>query len=142
VLALNKIDCLRDGKELLVWLNRFPEAVPISAVTGEGLDGLAEVVRDHLHGGVRQVKIGAAMSDGRTIALVEQRCEVLDRSYADGRVQLTVRIGRRQVDELLAQGVRMRINGLEPHEALKQEWSGGASDAADPRPVPPHERYG
>jgi GTP-binding protein HflX len=45
VLALNKIDCLAEPTELLVWLNRFPEAVPISAVTGEGLDALAEVVR-------------------------------------------------------------------------------------------------
>ncbi|MHC4273748.1 MAG: GTPase HflX [Planctomycetota bacterium] len=142
VLALNKIDSLRESTELLVWLNRFPEAVPISAVTGDGLDVLAEVVRGHLRGGVRQVKITAPMSDGKTIALVEKRCEVLDRSYADGQVQLTVRIGRRQVDELLAQGARMRINGLEPHEALKQEWSGGAPDLGGPPPVPPHERYG
>ncbi|MHC4142515.1 MAG: GTPase HflX, partial [Planctomycetota bacterium] len=79
VLALNKIDGLQDSAELLVWLNRFPEAVPISAVTGEGLDVLAEVVRGHLQGGVRQVKITAPMSDGRTIALIEKRCEVLDR---------------------------------------------------------------
>jgi hypothetical protein len=35
--------------------------------------------------------------------LIEKRCEVLDRSYHNGQVQLTVRIGRRQVDELLAQ---------------------------------------
>jgi GTP-binding protein HflX len=142
VLALNKIDSLRRNTELLVWLNRFPEAVPISAVTGDGLDVLAEVVRGHLHGGVRQVKITAPMSDGKTIALVEKRCEVLDRSYADGQVRLTVRIGRRQVDELLAQGARMRINGLEPHEALKQEWAGGSPVADTPPPVPPHERYG
>jgi hypothetical protein len=116
--------------------------VPISAVTGEGLDVLAEVVRGHLHGGVRQVKMTAPMSDGRTIALIEKRCEVLDRSYDDGQVHLTVRVGRRQVDELLAQGARMRINGLEPHEALKQEWSSGAPAAGNPRPIPPHERYG
>ncbi|MHC4142532.1 MAG: hypothetical protein ACYSUF_11875, partial [Planctomycetota bacterium] len=88
------------------------------------------------------VKITAPMSDGRTIALIEKRCEVLDRSYDDGQVHLTVRVGRRQVDELLAQGARMRINGLEPHEALKQEWSSGIPAAGNPRPVPPPERYG
>jgi GTP-binding protein HflX len=59
VLALNKIDCLQDSTELLVWLNRYPEAVPISAANGDGLDVLEEVVRGHLHGGVRQVKITA-----------------------------------------------------------------------------------
>ncbi|MHC4218545.1 MAG: GTPase HflX [Planctomycetota bacterium] len=142
VLALNKIDSLPDGKELLVWLNRYPDAVPISAATGDGLDVLEEVVRGHLHGGVRQVKITAPMSDGRTIALIEKRCEVLDRSYDDGQVQLTVRIGRRQVDELLAQGARMRINGLEPHEALRREWSSAPAGPDRPRPVPPHEQYG
>jgi GTP-binding protein HflX len=142
VLALNKIDRLPDRTEMLVWLNRFPEAVPISAVTGEGLDVLAQVVGEHLHGGVRQVKMTAPMSDGRTIALIERRCEVLDRSYDDGQVHLTVRVGRRQVDELLAQGARMRINGLEPHEALRQEWGSPNPAAGNPRPVPPHERYG
>jgi GTP-binding protein HflX len=142
ILTLNKVDCLQGDGDVLVWLNRCPEAVPISAVTGEGLDVLEGVVRDHLHGGVRRVKITTSMSDGRTIALVENRCEVLDRSYDDGRVELTVRIGRRQVDELLARGARMRINDLEPHEALQREWSTGQLTADMPRPVPPHERYG
>jgi GTP-binding protein HflX len=142
VLALNKTDALPDGAELLVWLNRFPDAVPISAVTGDGLEVLAEVVRGHLHGGVRQVKITAAMSDGKTVSMIEKRCEVLERDYDDGRVGLTVRIGRRQVQELLAQGARMQINGKEPNDALKQEWSSGNPATGDPRPVPPHERYG
>ena len=141
VLALNKIDVVSDSTELLVWLNRYPDAVPISASTGDGLDVLEGVVRSHLHGGVRQVKITAPMSDGKTISMIEKRCEVLQREYEDGHVQLTVRIGRRQVQELLAQGARMRINGLEPNAALKQEWSSGSPSAGGPRPVPPHERY-
>jgi hypothetical protein len=115
--------------------------VPISALTGEGLEVLEGVVRDHLRGGEREVKITAPMSDGKTVALVEKRCDVLDRSYEDGRVELTVRIGRRQVDELLAQGARMRINGLEPHEALEKEWTTGPPSSSAARPVPPHERY-
>ena len=123
VLVLNKVDALADPRELLVWLNSDPLALPISAAAGEGVAALAEVVRGHLHGGVRQVKITAEMSDGRSVALIEKRSTVLDRSYSGGEVELTVRIGRRQVDELLARGVRMRINGLEPLDALQREWS-------------------
>jgi GTP-binding protein HflX len=142
VLALNKTDAVPDPAELLIWLNRCPDAVPISAATGDGLDTLVDIVRDHLHGGVRQVKITAPMADGRTVSMIEKRCEVLQREYDDGHVQLTVRIGRRQVQELLAQGAQMRINGLEPNAALRQEWSSGSPHAGAPRPVPPHERYG
>lgn len=123
ILVLNKVDVLADPRELLVWLNRHPRAVPISAATGEGVAALVEVVTGHLQGGVRQVKITAEMADGRSVALIEKRSTVLDRSYQGSEVELTVRIGRRQVDELLACGVRMRINGLEPLEALQQEWS-------------------
>ena len=122
LLVLNKIDLLDDSRELLVWLNRHPEAVPISAAAGEGIAVLVETVTAHLLGGVREVKITTEMSDGRTVALIEKRSTVLQRRYYDGMAELTVRIGRRQVDELLAQGARMRINGLDPHEALQQEW--------------------
>ena len=80
------------------------------------------------------------MSDGRTVALVEKRATVIDRSYRDGRVELTVRIGRRQVDELLAQGARIRINGQDPHEALKKEWNVGERTFNVARPAAPHER--
>ena len=122
LLVLNKIDLLDDSRELLVWLNRHPDAVPISAATGEGIPMLGELVTAHRDGGVREVKITAEMSDGRTVALIEKRSTVLQRRYHDGVAELTVRIGRRQVDELLAQGARMRINGLDPHEALRQAW--------------------
>ncbi len=122
LLVLNKVDLLDDPRELLVWLNRHPDAVPISAATGDGLAVLAELVTAHLQGGVREVKITTEMSDGRTVSLIEKRSTVLQRRYHDGEAEFTVRIGRRQVDELLAQGARMRINGLDPHEALQQEW--------------------
>ena len=124
VLGLNKIDLLDDDRELLVWLNRYPQAVPISAAAGDGLDALAEVVRTEVRGDVRQVKVTAPISDGKTIAFLEKRAEVLDRRYGEGKAELTVRIGRRQVDELLAQGARIRINGLDPREAVKREWDG------------------
>ncbi len=95
---------------------------------------------EHLNGGVRQVKITAQMSDGKTVTLIEKRSTVLDRSYRDGEVEMTVRIGRRQVDELLAGGARIRINGQEPHEALQQEWRVVEPPRPPvPRPVPPHD---
>jgi GTP-binding protein HflX len=140
VLVLNKVDLVSDPRTLLVWLNRAPDAIPASAATGEGIEALAEAVRSRLRAGERQVKITAAMADGRSVVLIEKRAAVLDRVYRDGEVELTVRIGPRQVEELLAEGARLRINGLEPHEALRREWP----DQPGPRPaprIPPHEKY-
>ncbi len=122
VLALNKIDLLADGSELLVWLNRHPGAVPVSAVSGEGLDALAEAVRDHLAGGAREVTVTADPADGRTLSLVEDRSEVIGRSYRDGTAELTVRAARRQLEEIVARGGKIRINGDEPREAIARLW--------------------
>ncbi len=143
VLVLNKIDNLPDRRELLVWLNRHPDAVPISAARGDGIEVLSEVVDEHLNGGIREVKITAEMSDGKTVTLIEKRSTVLDRRYCDGEVEMTVRIGRRQVDELLAGGARIRINGMGAQEALQQEWRIDKPPLpSNPRQVPPHQREG
>lgn len=125
ILALNKIDQMTDDNTLLEWLNRHPDLVPISALTGEGLAALVDLVRAHVRGATREVKITARISDGRTIALLEKKCKVLDRRYADGQAELIVRIGRRQVDELLAQGAKFKINGRDPREAIQLEWGVG-----------------
>ena len=141
VLVLNKIDDVSDPRELLVWLNRHPDAVPISAARGDGIEALAEVVDEHLNGGIREVKITAKMSDGKTVTLIEKRSTVLSRRYGDGEVEMTVRIGRRQVDELLAGGARIRINGMGAQEALQKEWGPvEPPQHSVPRPVPPHKR--
>ena len=80
-------------------------------------------------------------TDGKTVTLIEKRSTVLDRRYRDGEVEMTVRIGRRQVDELLAGGARIRINGMRAQEALQQEWRIGESPQPSmPRPVPPHKQ--
>jgi GTPase len=139
ILVLNKIDQLRDARELPVWLNRHPDAIPISAETGAGLDDLRSAVLAHFLGAVQEVDIALPMGDARMIHLIEKRTQVLDRQYHDAQAVLRVRIGRRQVDQLLAQGGQFTINGLKPHEALERLWANGRSPA--PQRVRPHERH-
>ena len=125
VLVLNKVDRLADKRDLLVWLNREPDALPLSALTGEGVEQLTAIVLDHMLGGVREVRISLSSADTGAIDFLEKRAEVLDREYGDGQADFLVRIGRRHVDQLLARGAKMRINGLEPLEAVRQEWESG-----------------
>ena len=140
ILVLNKIDQVSRSGELMVWLHRSPEAVPVSAATGEGLDDLRRRVLDQMLGDIREVRLTAPIADGRTIDFIEKRAQVMDRSYDDGEVTLTARLGRRHVDQLLAQGAKFRIDGLPAKEGLKRAWN-----LPDPPPraipIPPHEKW-
>jgi GTP-binding protein HflX len=138
VVALNKIDRLERPDDLLVWLNDHPDAVPISAVTGEGIDELTETILSYMIGPVRTVRIAAPVRDGRSIAFLEQRTDVMERSYNGDRVEMTVRIGRRQLDQLLSRGASVTINDLPSDEAIRRFWPARRTER--PQPVPPHER--
>ncbi|MHC5023053.1 MAG: GTPase HflX [Planctomycetota bacterium] len=140
LLVLNKVDRVEDPDELLVWLNRRPEAMPISAASGQGLDELREVVLGHLIGPVRAVCITLPLREARAIDFLENRAEVLDRHYHNQSVDLSVRIGRRQVEQLLARGTAMTIDGQSPLEALRAAWPDETPVAAAPL-SPPHVRY-
>lgn len=144
VLILNKIDRVADRHELILWLNRAPDAVTISAATGEGVEALVQLVRNAMLGELREVTIRTPMADSRTVDFLEKRTEVLDRNYLDGEAELRVRIGRRQIDQLLARGARFQIDGLAPLKAVDELWPPATPDAPSPdapQPTPPHERY-
>jgi 50S ribosomal subunit-associated GTPase HflX len=138
VLVLNKVDRVADSREMLVLLNRHPDAFPVSAATGEGLEPLADYVRTQMLGGIREVLITIPLVDGRTVDFLERRAEVLDRQYTDGQVHLKVRIGRRHIDQVLAQGAQILVDGRDPLEGIRKHWRNGSSNGAGR--VPPHER--
>ncbi|MEM7229113.1 MAG: GTPase HflX [Planctomycetota bacterium] len=136
VLVLNKLDQLDNPDDLFVWLNRHPEALPISAVTGEGLDDLGALTLHAMLGGVHEVTVEAQLRDGDTIAFIERRAMVLEREYGDGTVSMRVKLGRRHVDQLLARGSSLTINGKSAREAKAELWP-EPEESAEVR-VPPH----
>jgi GTP-binding protein HflX len=139
LIVINKTDALAHPEDLLVWLNRHPESIPISAARGDGLDELVERVLEIMVGGIREVCVRVPLRDGRAVAMLEQRATVLDRNYDGDHVEMRVRIGRRQMDQLLARGSQLTIDGVPAQEALARIWN----DGADPPPsrVPPHHRW-
>ncbi|MCA9286263.1 MAG: GTPase HflX [Phycisphaerales bacterium] len=138
VLVLNKIDAA-DAATLAKWREREPEAIQVSAKSGEGLELLRAIVLRNMMGAVREVDATVPLNDDRTIDFLEKRADVLDRRYADGTVTLRVRLGRRQLEQLLSRGTAARIDGLPAQEALRQVWD--PSPVAAPLRVPPHLRY-
>jgi GTP-binding protein HflX len=138
VIVLNKIDQIPDRNAVVsTWLERFPNAIPISAVTGEGTEALAERVRTTVIGELRELDVALPTADGAGVNFLESRGNVLARHYEDGVVHMTVRLGRRHLEQLAARGARFEVNGQEGREFLKRNWQpNGLTSAVVPEEPP------
>ncbi len=92
--ALNKIDLLsEDGKAALFnQARRNDEAVPVSAVTGEGCEALLELVERRLNVDRSSVKLDVPLKDGAAIAWLYQHGEIIEREDDDENAHVEVRL--------------------------------------------------
>jgi len=117
ILLLNKTDRLRDNAELLVWKQKEPTAIAISALPPRdgqildqvGMRELHERIRSAAMGEIRDLFITVPLRDSRTISVIENRGEVMGRDYDTESVTLRARIGTRQLDQLRSAGAKMEI---------------------------------
>ena len=68
LLVLNKVDQLSSSLALEALRNRYPNAVTISAKSGEGLAGFAQAVSEALSSDFLDLEVEVPISDGRTPA--------------------------------------------------------------------------
>jgi GTP-binding protein HflX len=92
--AWNKIDALDPEAAAAVReeATRREDAVPISALTGEGVDALARVVSDRLSRGSRVHTVRLDPGDGAAIAWLHQHGEVLASETLDELTRVDVRL--------------------------------------------------
>ena len=114
LLLLNKIDALEHNADLLVFMQQYPEAIAISAKTGQGVVQVVERVREASRGGMKELHLQVPMQAGKAVHFLETRATVLDRQYNDDAVVMHVRIGQRQLDQLMAMHT-----GVRPLEVVK-----------------------
>ena len=77
------------------------------------------------------------LSEGKLVDLFEKRTEILEREYSTpGMVELTARVGRRQLELFLAGGAKFTVEGKDPLQALHELWP-KPSKPREPR-IPPH----
>ena len=100
VLALNKIDRMEDGLSLESVLNRYPNSVPISAHTGEGLSRFASRVSEALSSDFLDLEIELQASNGRMLAYLAEFGEVLSRTFSEERVSVHCRISQKYMGRL------------------------------------------
>jgi GTPase len=117
ILLLNKIDKLRDNRELLAWQGQVAGSIPIIArdPAHPGLETLRQRIREAARGQIEDLLITIPLSDSKTIHTIENRGEVLTRDYNGAEVTLRARIGRRQLDQLRSAGARMKVTSSGDH---------------------------
>ncbi len=100
LLVLNKTD--RPGTQSTVdtLLTLHPEALAVSARTGEGLEQLSAAVTDRLTGQQLHVRISCSPTDGRIRNFLRAYGSLISEDYQNEDVVLEAYLGSRQIPEL------------------------------------------
>ena len=91
ILVLNKIDRLADRSTLQVLEAHHPRAVPVSALTGEGIDKLEDAVMEALAAEFADAEIIADSSNGKVLAFLNANSEVYRQEFLEDSNQVVIR---------------------------------------------------
>jgi GTPase len=108
LLVLNKADRLADAAELAKIMNRYPNAVSISARTGEGLERLRDAVSAALSRSFLDLDVEMSVANGRLLAYLAAHGEVLSQEYLEDRVIVHVRLPARHVGPVYGHDTAVR----------------------------------
>jgi GTPase len=118
LLVVNKVDALPDRVRLDGIMNRYPNAVPISARTGFGLDSLATAVSEALSRSFLDVDVEIGVDNGRLLAYLAKHGEVLSKQYRDSRVVVHCRIPSQHLGRIEDDSICVR-----PHHNGTEGWA-------------------
>jgi GTP-binding protein HflX len=99
LLVFNKIDVTTDGKRLV---DAHPGSVAISAVTGEGIEGLLATISDRLRALETVVELLVPYDRGDVLAALHREGEVLVESHEEDATRLRARLDRSSVGKFAA----------------------------------------
>jgi len=122
LLVVNKTDAAEEGVADVI-LNRYPNAVAISAKAGTGLDDLAHAVSDALSRGFLDLDIETGVENGRLQAYCAANGEVLSKRFDGDRVIIHCRMPRKFAGRISAEEaeVREHRNGKEELPKVQPE---------------------
>ena len=109
ITLLNKVDKLDDQTPLQTAQTLFPDALHISAATGQGLDRLVEEVTRLALGEEVTVSVRTAAANGKLLNLLKAQGNISSRDYSDGLVEIRAELPARLVDGLRQMGATVEI---------------------------------
>ncbi len=119
VLLLNKIDKIVDPTVRTILANKYPHAIFVSAVTGEGADRVTRTVLEKMRGREVNITIEADYTNGRLMQYLAHHARSLGRSFHHQRIRMTATIGKEHLAVLRRFGEDVMI--LSPSEREGQE---------------------
>ena len=131
LLVLNKIDAANPAARIDGLLSWYPNAVPISAAKGVGIERLSLAVSDALSHTFRDVDVETGVDNGRLMAYLAAHGEILSRRFHDSRVTIHCRLPQKHLGRIHDPNTQIRPHGDNGHEALP------ASDSSPPAAAPP-----
>jgi GTPase len=109
LLVLNKIDRLSDLSFLHVLQKHHPQAVAISAATGQGLDALGEAVIEALSADFADAEVITAASNGKVQSYLSAHADIYHQDYADNRVVIRCYLPRHLLHHIQGPDVQVRF---------------------------------
>jgi GTP-binding protein HflX len=114
LLVLNKVDKILDPSIRTVLANQYPEALFVSARTGEGTEELVEAVTQRAVGHSVRVTLSANFRNGRLMHYIQQYAEVQSEEYDNQAATIEAILPSARVEELLSFGKDVAILQEQP----------------------------
>ena len=122
LLVLNKTDTLTSPNVLDGLLNRYPNAVPVSAQKRLGFEKFAYAVSDALSRTFRDLDIETSVENGKLMAYLAAHGEILSQQYDEDRVKIHCRLPQKYVGRISSKEatVQPHIVAVSPEPAMEE----------------------
>lgn len=107
ILVLNKIDSVEHRARVEGLRDRYPNAVLVSARTGDNMARLAAAVSEALSRSFLDVDVETGVDNGRLLAFLAARGEILSRRYNGERVTVHCRLPQKHLAHIEQEGGRV-----------------------------------
>ena len=119
VRVLNKLDRIGEegaagGDDLAILRSNYPDAVAVSAMTGEGIDKLRERVTARRRGDWARVRVAAPLGDGKVQAFARAVAQIDDERWEEDGWSAELRLERAQLAKLRSLGPDVTVEDLTP----------------------------
>ncbi|HXG09445.1 MAG TPA: GTPase HflX [Gemmataceae bacterium] len=111
LLVLNKADRVTDRSYLDVLLKHHPQAVAISAATGQGLEMLQDAVVMALSADFAEAEVETSAGNGKVLAYLGAHAEIYRQQYDGSRVRIRCALPRRLLHHIQGPDVHIRFLG-------------------------------
>ena len=112
LLILNKVDAIKNPAVLNRVLDRYPNAIPVSAKSRKGLISLIEAVGEALGREFLDLEVDVKPSDGRLLAYLSARGEVLSREFGENLITVHLRLPAGAMGPVQKAAVAIRPAGM------------------------------